>query len=393
MLLYCTARVVLCEQQNADEMAKTVSTKSDGVLPSNKELYLPIPMNCRGMELLAFATNGTIYFCVHQISVELWRLYDTPRVSIQKKIIDLHIQLTNCTKEQIKMLRKAGIIENFRATMIALRDTERLYDALEQSRRKRGLLKHALKAKSNPSQRPLRMEEKRARRLKAKVKPLVCKEPTRVATCTCICNGEQPANYDEKCALNGEYDSDTYVEEDGELLVVQDVEQAEALGGEHWIEVVSNDIQVAGESARQQRNCVPLNPMDHIPIENHQHMTNRLGSPQTTEGSDHPLLQSPKPIVSSNRSVSRLSSPVFEASELEERSSIYSHNSRTRSTSTSPGRLLSVTPERFLYLDVESDSELSVFSGETHSTAALTHTASTINPCPTTTVASSLGEF
>lgn len=126
----------------------------------------PVPMQCKRMELLGFLWHGRYFFCVHQVSVELWKLHDTPRVSVQKKIIDLGIRLLNCTREQIVWLRKAGIIQNFRATMISMADTERLYDALEQSRRKRGLQKHALKTRSLPGQRYMRAEEQRARKLK-----------------------------------------------------------------------------------------------------------------------------------------------------------------------------------------------------------------------------------
>lgn len=131
-----------------------------------REEGAPVPIHCRRMELLGFTWHGRYYFCVHQVSIELWRLHDTPRVSVQKKIIDLGIRLLNCTREQILWLRKAGVIQNFRATMISMSDTERLYDALEQSRRKRGLLKHALKAQSLPTQRFMRAEEQRARKLK-----------------------------------------------------------------------------------------------------------------------------------------------------------------------------------------------------------------------------------
>ena len=312
----------------------------------------PIPMNCRGMELLGFACNETVYFCVHQCSVELWKLYDTPRVSIQKKILDLRIQLTNCSREQIKQLREAGIIENFRATMIALRDTERLFDALEYSRKKRGLLKHALKAKSDPSQRILRVEERRARRLKAK--SLVCEEPKRV-------HADSSASAREKfspdeCALIGDTEvSDVYYCAD-RLLVAEDAVETLDIKYEHSIEVVSNDVQLAGELDVQQ-NCVPIHRMEHsssLDISSsadHQYACS-LESPRGSESS-FPFLPCSKSITSR----SRLSSPTFEASEVEEiRSTCSTYSNSLRSLSGSPKRQ-SATPDRFLFLDSDSDSE------------------------------------
>ena len=121
-----------------------------------------IPVKCRDMNLLGVALDGTMHVFVHQLSLGLWKLYDTPRVSVQKKLLDLDIKLTNCTKVQIQALRKAGIIESFRATMLPLEEAERLCDALEHSRQKRGLVKHAVKSRD----RQKRKEEVRAKRLK-----------------------------------------------------------------------------------------------------------------------------------------------------------------------------------------------------------------------------------
>ena len=86
------------------------------------------------MELLAFMwEDNTVYFSVHQVAVELLNRFDTPRVSVQKKVTDLKIRLRHGTREHIDVLRRFGIIKNFRATLIRLHDTERLYDALEMS--------------------------------------------------------------------------------------------------------------------------------------------------------------------------------------------------------------------------------------------------------------------
>lgn len=330
-------------------------------------------MNCRGMALLGFACAGTIYFCVHQLSVELWKLYDTPRVSVQKKILDLHIQLMNCNKQQIKLLRKAGIIENFRATMIEIRDTERLFDALEYSRRKRGLQKHPLKTKSDPSERALRVEEKRARRLEERAKPLSlppCNNSVRLRL----------ANYEagSGCALDrvswgvrtlqsqepfqaGVAEVPTDVP-----LVVEDAVEVESIGGELCIEV---DVNIAGELDTHP-NSVSLQRMEHSPSITHcqdlllgssntlqlstgHRYANFLEPPRSPECfSDASFSHSPRHI---NRHTSRLSSPAFESSELEERSSTYSFG---RSSSASPRRL-SATPDRFLLLDSDLESDIS----------------------------------
>ena len=331
-----------------------------------------VTINCRGMALLGFACAGTIYFCVHQLSVELWKLYDTPRVSVQKKILDLHIQLMNCNKEQIKLLRKAGIIENFRATMIEIRDTERLFDALEHSRRKRGLQKHPLKTKSDPSERALRVEEKRARRLEERAKPLsllACDNSVLLRL----------ANYEGLgCALDrvslgvrtlqsqepfqaGVAEVPTDVP-----LVVEDAVEVESIGGELCIEV---DVNIAGE-LDPHPNSVSLQRMEHSPsitprqdpllgssstlqLSTGHRYANFLEPPKSPECfSDASFSHSPRHL---NRHTSRLSSPAFESSELEERSSIYSFG---RNSSASPRRL-SATPERFLLLDSDLESDIS----------------------------------
>lgn len=119
-------------------------------------------IDCRGIKLLAMPYNNIPYICVHEISMALWKMFDTPRVSVQKKISDLGIHLLQTTKSQVVILRREGIIGNFRATMITVRDAEKLYDALEYSRRKRGLVKHILK---EPEKRATRPEEHGAKKL------------------------------------------------------------------------------------------------------------------------------------------------------------------------------------------------------------------------------------
>ena len=124
-------------------------------------------VECRGIPLLAIPCNQVLYICVHEISMALWEKFDTPRVSVQKKITDLGIHLHQTTKAQVEILRRERIIGNFRATMITVRDAEKLYDALEYSRRKRGLVKHILK---DPGKRGVRAEEYGARKLSRTVR-------------------------------------------------------------------------------------------------------------------------------------------------------------------------------------------------------------------------------
>ena len=131
-------------------------------------------VTCRGIPLLGITTvaegcgqvEETTFVPVHQLSIELWRLFSTPRVSVQKKIRDLNIRPCSCTKEQVKLLRKHKIIGGFRATLISLRDAEKLCDALRLSRENRGLERHCLK----PSSKAVRTEEKWLRQFTARKK-------------------------------------------------------------------------------------------------------------------------------------------------------------------------------------------------------------------------------
>jgi len=332
-------------------------------------------INCRGMLLLGFASTGKVYFCVHQLSAELWKLYDTPRVSVQKKIVDLHIHLLNCNKEQIRLLRMAGIIENFRATMIEIRDTERLFDALEHSRRKRGLFKHPLKVNSGPNERALRAEEKRAKRLEMRARPLVSQgeglrlENHAAAGCALdrITTGprtlQSQGENEPSLARGAEAPS-------GVLLVVEDAVEVQDIASEISIEV---NVNLAGETGLHP-NCVPVQRMEHshsithpldpllgsnntLQLNTGHRYANALESPRLSPEcfSDASFVLSPRPISQLYRHTSRLSSPAFEFSEPEERSSVYSYS---KSSSASPRRL-STTPERFLLLDSDLESDVS----------------------------------
>ena len=98
------------------------------------------PVNCRGMELLGIADpRGFSAICVHQFFVER---YDTPRATVQKNIAKLNVRLHNFTKEQVRTLRKEGIVDSCLATAIRVGDAEKVFDALEKSRNmRRGITK------------------------------------------------------------------------------------------------------------------------------------------------------------------------------------------------------------------------------------------------------------
>ncbi len=121
------------------------------VLENNRVILFPPPtaptVVCRDLRLVKISAVSN-YVSVHQLSLHLWRLFLTPRVSVQKKIEHLGIRLHQCTKEQVCFLRKHGAVEGFRATMITLHDAEMLYDALKFSRERRDSNK---KAKSRGS--------------------------------------------------------------------------------------------------------------------------------------------------------------------------------------------------------------------------------------------------
>ena len=109
-------------------------------------------VTCRGLPLLGLpgdggsgGSQGLVYVSVHELSFQLWKRYDTPRVSVQKKIEDLGIPLLKCSRSQLTLLRQKGIVKGFRATAISFQDAETLCDALKRSREKRGLAKHPLK--------------------------------------------------------------------------------------------------------------------------------------------------------------------------------------------------------------------------------------------------------
>lgn len=276
----------------------------------NRACVLMAPINCRGMTLHGLLNGGVIQFCVHQVSVELWRLYDTPRVSIQKKIADLGIQLSNSSREQIRLLREAGIIQNFRATMISLRDTERLFDALELSRRKRGLQKHALKVKADPLMRSQRMEEKTLLRLSARtyagrngaslsaMSPSLMSVFTSPAPCPPIIEERAPngvggpanGGKDGLGAEGSWCDAEQILilEEGGggeELLVAGEASPCGGNSCERSITVEQNILPVAGES-HQGDFVLGVVCQGGIPLGSNHQMITEVASPQASLGNN-----------------------------------------------------------------------------------------------------------
>ena len=315
-----------------------------------------VPMNCRGMELLGFSSKATVYFCVHQVAVELWKLYDTPRVSIQKKIQDLRIRLEACSKIEIKLLRAQGIIDNFRATMIMLEDAERLFDALEHSRKKRGLVKHALTAKCHPSQRAQRSEEQRAVKLGQRVRPatthLVCEEPRRI--------NQGYGDELTRCAINRRHQRNAAIPRTlaktwcwDTLSFADDVEQVRDVCDEyeHQIQVISNTVQVAGEATEIQNSCVEIERMEYKLQTDSPDASTASADSLDAAASLHDPLKSPGcSDTQSLKSHPSIQSPVFESSEFDEQASCYS-------VGKTSSRENSTTSDRFLLLDSASEEE------------------------------------
>lgn len=123
-------------------------------------------VTCRGLPLSGLpvadssgGTEGNYLVSVHELSIQLWKNFDTPRVSVQKKIDDLRIPVLKCTKRQLGILRKESVVQGFRATIVSIRDAEKVCDALQYSREKRGLTKHPLKTKDSSERKKRRREE------------------------------------------------------------------------------------------------------------------------------------------------------------------------------------------------------------------------------------------
>lgn len=355
-----------------------------------------VAVQCRGMELLGFTFGGSVGVCVHQLAVELWKRYDTPRVSVQKKIEELKIKLTHCTKEQIRVLRKASIIGNFRATYLSLHDAEILCDALEFSRKKRGLRKHALK--STGADRSLRREEMRAKKMALR----------RALTAEC-CPSKPVDNTDnareivyEESALNrdtidspAERGRPPCISED--LLQDDQQERQTCTGAENYSCSAIGTLLLAEDSCTLPgrkdceieteliRNEFLVNPPNSTEPSFPQRMDESSCSHLYTTDSMHQSVdvvqqywyikqptqclqnspdsfrhtdsaKCPPTTLTLRRSISRIRSPSFCSSgDLEEQSPRCALSSRSHSSATSPTKS---SPERFLLLDSgDSDFE------------------------------------
>lgn len=311
-------------------------------------------VQCREIELLGMTTNNSIHVCVHQLSVELWKRYDTPRAAVQKKLESLKCEVEFCTKEQIHELREKGIVENHRATNISLQDGELLYDALEASRRKRGLEKHKLKSKD----RNMRKEEVKIRKT-ALLRDL--RESRQYAAI-----GEGALNRSKLQQIGKGDRADKSLQEDttleifpgdpdlsytkdaGTLLVTE--ESIELPGDADWefmITRVPNAAYIATPPATQLMDGSIIDSSDSEPL------NDRCSYIQSVSGAsgNTPLYPCPTNL--------HIHSPsLVSTSDIDDRASHHSlstSSTRSHSNATTPTKS---SPERFLFMDSdESDNE------------------------------------
>lgn len=99
----------------------------------------PTVIDCRGMQLLKLdgIPHEESFVSVHQLSLYLWELFKVPRGSVQKKISDLGFIIYSCTKEGVQLLREQSVISAYKASQVTLSDAERVFDAIQLSRRRR----------------------------------------------------------------------------------------------------------------------------------------------------------------------------------------------------------------------------------------------------------------
>lgn len=352
-----------------------------------------VPVQCRGMDLLGFTFGDSLAVCVHQLAVELWKRYDTPRVSLQKKIEELKLKLNHCTKEQIRIVRKASIIENFRATYLSLHDAEILCDALEISRKKRGLQRHPLKSAS--ADRSLRKEETRAKKMAFRQAMMAeqCSEPVadnETPTKISVISNEGALNR-VMVAKRGSPESTTERE-----LLLQDDQQEKQSSAEDdtYPHTAIRTLLLVEDSYKhpEERDCeyrtlllrndFSVNPSSSIEPSVPQRMDESSRSHLSTDSmhktfdvvqqywyikpsvhdSSESLSQSldsakicPPTTLTLHRPVSRIRSPSFSSGDLEDHSPHHIPSSRSHSNTTSSTKS---SPERFLHLDSgDSDFE------------------------------------
>ncbi len=293
-----------------------------------------IPLNCRGLQVLGFPCQDKVYLSVHQLAIELWKSFDTPRVSVQRKINDLGIKTLNTDRNMIRVLRAAGIIDNFRATMILLRDAEILCDGLEHSRQKRGLTKHALQSKHKPGDRSTRREERSANKVSQKMSSIYDMDILQSRSIDSAAFTNQPHNdiHGEWCASSRALATTDFLKID--TLLVAD--EPFGLGEE-----LSHTITPQYTSLQDWKQ--PGFTVEPSTIEQLYRKTSNAHLHKNSMYSSF-----------NNESVYKpLSSPNTEMSEFDDMSS---PSSRSQPHSNSD------TPERFLYLQESSDSEYEEYS-------------------------------
>ena len=350
-----------------------------------------VPVQCRGMDLLGFTFGGSLAVCVHQLAVELWKRYDTPRVSLQKKIEELKLKLNHCNKEQIRIVRKASIIENFRATYLSLHDAEILCDALELSRKKRGLQRHPLKTTS--ADRSFRKEETRAKKMAFRQALMAeqCSQP--------VADSETPTVIDaisnegalnrvmvaERGSPENTIESELHLQDDqqenqssaeddnsphtaiGTLLLVEDsYKLPEDKDCEYRTVLVRNDFSVNPPGSREPSDPQRMDESSrsHLSTDSmhksfdvvQQYWYIKPSVHDSSESLSHALDSAkicPPTTLTLHRPVSRIRSPSFCSSgDLEDHSPQPAPSSRSHSNATSS------SPERFLHLDSgDSDFE------------------------------------
>lgn len=343
------------------------------------------PLCCRGLQIIGFPYKGLVYVCVHQLSIELWKAFDTPRVSVQRKIMDLGIKIIMGDKTMIRMLRASGVIENFRATMILLSDAEKLCDALDLSRKKRGLNKHALKSLYLPGARSTRAEEVTANKFTAKMKRLYNMVPhqshkrPRLEPQDVI--HEQDSAVD-KCALSGNNPVDEATPSDYLFDLLLETNGLSPVEGQSCINVTPEMLSVENYSrlrpgSFQRQKGVASNRKSapstsditsaHVQTTSKQKQPTRTPRSKLNKLTDAPVItplieiDSPQSFNTSTSAwdgdgddLGPLSSPTM-INEFEEACSASSVSSRTSNRSRHASG--ADTPERFLFFQNSSGSE------------------------------------
>lgn len=340
---------------------------------------LCLALNCRGLNVLGFVNKEKLYVCVHQLAIELWKAYDTPRVSVQRKMLDIGIKIISGDKAMIRLLRSAGIIENFRATMILFSDAEMLCDALDSSRKKRGLAKHALQTLHLPGDRSKRPEERRAKKFTAKMDQLykmvaLAPQPEQENRAN---SPEPQEDIHKTCCVDTWALYGKHLEEEAlpdyvfdVLLVAEEPAPASewsALGIKS--EMISADTMTRASSRIAHFEGIPKkgkktnkpNPIQ-TPSSQDNATRSQLHPKRTIKGSDTSLTSAPSTetarypdAYARGINTPTLSSPIFNVSEGEEVCSVSSASSRNSHPLQNASS--STSPERFLFLQNSSGSD------------------------------------